>query len=531
MEYFIIVFLLRQQRSGLRSRKMAKKDALQAYSLLRAGFLRLNGTSFGAFPPEESRSMASEPLAFSAKACYTGEKTGGNPMKKNTVDMLHGPVLKPLLRFSVPLVLTGWLQMLFSSADSLVVGRFAGAQALAAVGATFSFVMLIISFFGGLATGVTVCAANDCGSGNETGFRETMHVSLLLSLLVGVFVLGLGEVLSAPVLRMMHAPEDVLDSAVLYLRLYFLCIPAQMVYNTAAALMRAKGDSRHPLLFLAVSGAANLLLNILFVAVFHWDVAGVAAATVLTQYLSAVLGIRALLHWPEPARLNLRELCLRREKVARILKIGVPAGLQVAMLAASDIPLQTAVNSLGSMAVSGNSAALTIDGIIFSTMESFTQACTVFTGQNAGAKQHDRSRTILLNSMAITVLSGLIMGWFGFFLRYPILRLFLPEAPEAVAFGVDRVKAVATMAFLYGVMSSLNSSLRGYGISAEPAAVNIVALFGLRLCWAAFYFPNHRSLFHLYISYPIAWSVAIVLVLSMYRFLLRRAQRKLDGGT
>lgn len=451
-------------------------------------------------------------------------------MKKKNIDMLHGPVLGPLLQFSVPIVLTGWLQMLFNSADSLVVGRYAGAQALAAVGATFSFVMLLIGFFRGLATGVTVCAANDIGSGNRAEFRETMHVSLLLALLVGIFAMFLGEILSAPVMRMMNAPADVLGGAVLYLRLYFLCIPAQMVYNTSASLMRANGDSRHPLLFLAISGAANLLLNILLVAVFHWDVAGVAVATVVTQYLSAFLGIRALLKWPEHSRLDLRELCLRKEKVLRILKIGIPSGLQISMLAASDIPLQTAVNSLGSMAVSGNSAALTIEGILFSTMESFAQTCTVFTGQNAGAKQHHRSRTILLNIMSVTVLSGLIVGWTGYFLRYPILRLFLPEAPAAVAFGVDRVRAVATTAFIYGVMCTLTASLRGYGISAEPAAVNIVALFGFRLCWAAFYFPNHRSLFHLYISYPIAWVIAIALLLIMYRPLLNRAQQRLDGA-
>lgn len=449
-------------------------------------------------------------------------------MKKSQIDMLHGPVLRPLLRFAVPLVLTGWLQMLFNSADSLVVGRFAGADALAAVGATFSFVMLLISFFGGLSAGVTVCAANDLGAKNEKSFRETMHVSVLLALIIGCVVLVIGELLSRPVLRMMNAPENILDSAVLYLRLYFIAMPAQMVYNTSASLMRARGDSRKPLRFLAISGATNLILNILLVALLHWDVAGVAAATIATQYLSAFLGIRALRGWEEPYRLHPKDLCLRKNKVLKILKIGLPAGLQASMLAASDIPLQTCVNSLGSMAVSGNSAALTVDGIVFSTMESFTQACTVFTGQNAGARQHERSKTILLNSMAVTVIGGLIMGWLGYFLRYPILRAFLPEAPEAVAFGVDRVRAVATLAFIYGIMSSINSSLRGYGISAEPAIVNIIALFGLRLCWSFFYFPHHRTLFHLYISYPIAWTVAIAMGLCIYRPLMRRARKKLE---
>ena len=251
--------------------------------------------------------------------------------------------------------------------------RYAGSAALAAVGATFAFVMLIICFFGGLAAGVTVCAANDVGAADPESYRETMHVSLLLAFLVGIFVLFLGEGLAVSVLRMMHAPEDIIDSAATYLRLYFLCIPAQMTYNTGASLMRARGDSRHPLIFLAISGATNLILNILFVAFFHWDVAGVAAATVITQYLSAFLALRALLREEEAWRLDLRKLCLRKEKIAKILRIGIPAGLQAAMLAASDIPLQTCVNSLGSLAISGNAAALNIDGLIFSTIESLTQ--------------------------------------------------------------------------------------------------------------------------------------------------------------
>ena len=247
-------------------------------------------------------------------------------MKKN-LDMLHGNVLGNLLRFTLPLVLTGWLQILFSSADSLVVGRYAGSAALAAVGATFAFVMLIICFFGGLAAGVTVCAANDVGAADVESYRETMHVSLLLAFLVGVFVLFLGEGLAGTVLRMMNAPEDIIDSAAAYLRLYFLCIPAQMTYNTGASLMRARGDSRHPLIFLAISGATNLILNILFVAIFHWDVIGVAVATVITQYLSAFLALRALMREEADWRLDLRKLCLRKEKILRILRIGIPAGL------------------------------------------------------------------------------------------------------------------------------------------------------------------------------------------------------------
>ena len=448
---------------------------------------------------------------------------------KNKIDMLHGNVLGSLLRFSIPLVLTGWLQMLFSSADSLVVGRYAGSAALAAVGSTFAFVMLIVCFFGGLAAGVTVCAANDAGANNAESYRETMHVSILLAFLIGVCVLFLGEGLAGSVLRMMRAPEDIIGDAVSYLRIYFLCIPAQMVYNSGASLMRARGDSRHPLIFLAISGATNLFLNILFVALFHWNVVGVAMATVITQYLSAFLALRALMREEEPWRLDLRRLCLKKEKIGRILRIGIPAGLQAAMLAASDIPLQTCVNSLGSLAVSGNAAALNIDGLIFTTIENLTQGCTVFTGQCVGARLFDRTKTVRLNSMFVTVLAGILFGGIGLLLRYQLVALFLPETPEAVAFGADRAKAVATFAFIYSVMGTLNASLRGYGVSVAPAVINIFALFAFRLIWAFTYFPHHQTLFHLYISYPIGWLIAICMLLAIYKPSLRRARIRIEA--
>ncbi|MBR2521301.1 MAG: MATE family efflux transporter [Oscillospiraceae bacterium] len=449
-------------------------------------------------------------------------------MKKN-IDMLHGGVAGSLVRFAIPLVLTGWLQMLFNSADSLVVGRFAGANALGAVGATFPFVMLVISFFGGLAAGVTVCASNDVGAADHESFRETLHVSVLLAVIVGCFVTLLGESIARPVLRMMNAPEDIIDGSTIYLRIFFLCMPAQMVYNTCASVMRARGDSRKPLFFLAISGVANVLMNIIFVAVFHWNVVGVAVATAITQYLSAFLAVTALMREEEPWRLNLRKLCLRKDKIARILKIGVPAGLQVSMLAASDIPLQTAVNSLGSLAVSGNAAATNIEGIVFSTIESVVQACTVFTGQCVGARMFDRTKKVLVSSMGIALACGVILGVVAFLLRYRIISMFLPDNTEAVAYGADRAAAVVSFLFVYSVMGTLNGSLRGYGISLTPALINIVALFGFRFSWAKFYFPHHQSLFHLYISYPLAWSIAIILLLIIYRPSLRRAKEKLGA--
>ena len=446
---------------------------------------------------------------------------------KKQIDMLSGKVMGNLLRFAFPLVLTAWLQMFFNSADSLVVGRFAGAKALGAVGACFAFVMLLTGFFGGLAVGVTVCASNDVGARDSERYRDTMHVSVLLALLVGVGVTVLGELIDRPVLKMMLVPDDIIDDAVLYLRLFFLCMPAQLVYNTGASLLRARGDSRRPLVFLAISGACNLALNVLFVACFHWDVVGVAVATVITQYLSAFLVIRAHLREEALWRLELRRLRLEKAKVLRILKIGLPAGLQIAMLAASDIPLQTAVNSLGSLAVSGNAAAQNVDGIVFMTIESFTQACTVFTGQCVGARRFERTKTVLRASLISAVVCGIVLGGAGALLRYPIVGLFLPDAPDAVAYGADRALATVTFVFIYSVMGTIGASLRGYGATLVPAVINILALFGFRLTWAVTYFPKHPSLFRLYLSYPIAWTIAIVLLLFVYRPAVERAKAAL----
>ena len=449
-------------------------------------------------------------------------------MRKAKIDMLGGSVTGPLIRFSIPLVLTGWLQMLFSMADSFVVGKWAGSSALAAVGATFVFTMIIISLFGGLSAGVTVCASNDCGAGDMESLDETAHTAIVLSALTGIFVCLLGQVLSRTALRLMKVPEDIFEDALTYLRIYFCCMPAQMVYGAGSSILRSKGDSKNPLIFLTISGVGNIVLNLIFVIVFKLAVVGVATATLITQYLSAVLVMQYLMRMDEPGGIKLRKLRMKREKVVRILKVGVPAGLQSACLACSDIPLQTAVNSLGSMAVSGNAAALNIDGFVFTTIDCLTQACTVFTGQNVGAKKHDRVKRVLRSSMLITVLSGLVLGLLGFALRYQRVGLFLPDSPEAVAHGAARCAAVSAFTFIFGIYATITASLRGYGISSIPAILNIVCLCGFRFAWAYLYFPTHQTLFHLYLSYPLAWVICVIASIIIYKPLIKRTIEKTE---
>ena len=459
-------------------------------------------------------------------------------MKHKTVDMLHGPVLRKMMAFAIPMMLTTWLQMLFSSADSMIVGRWGGQGALASVGATFVFTMLIISFFGGLAAGVTVCAATDWGAGDKQGFDDTAHTAILLAFLVGLFILAVGQALTAWVMAAMGVPEDIRPGAILYLRLYLLVMPAQMVYNSGASIMRARGDSRRPLFFLTIAGVCNVLLNLLFVIAFHWGVAGVAVATVITQYLSAVLALFFLFRKDSGYEMQVSKLRLRGDKVKRIVKVGLPAGLQASMLAASDFPLQSCVNSLGSLAVAGNAAALNMDGFTFATMEALSQSCTVFTGQCVGAKDYKRARKVMWNSMLLIVLGGIVMGWLCVLFRQPLMRLFQPDSAETVAWGMQRVMAVCSLAFIYGFLTTLNSSLRGYEISTPQAVINGIGLFGFRLLWSLFVFPhwqeivwpaflpNTGPIFLLYLSYPVAWTLCIVAMALIYNPMIKRRLAK-----
>lgn len=442
------------------------------------------------------------------------------------MDMLHGSVMKKLVLFSIPLILTNWLELMFSSTNSVIVGQWAGAGALAAVGATFPFFMTVVMLFGGMAAGVSVCAANDCGAGSEKDLDDTVHTALLLAFLLGVVMVFLGRFAARPMMNLLKTPEDVIDHSVRYLHIYFLCMPGMLVYLFGAAVIRAMGDSRHPLIFLAISGLANVVLSSLFVIVFSWGVAGVAAATVITQYLSAVLVVSFLIRMDAPYALRLSKLKLQKLKLAKILRIGVPAGLQSAILASSDMPLQFAVNSLGSLAVSGNAAALNIDGAIFSTMDAMCTGCTVFTGQNAGAKLFDRMKQVLKSSMLLTFCIALVMGLLGFAFRFQILGLFLPDAPAAVQFGASRVSIVSTTCFIYAILGILNASLRGYGISTTPAVITLIGIVGFRYLWVVTYLrlEAQPTMFGLYLSFPIAWAICIAATVLLYKRLTGRAR-------
>ncbi|MCF0120911.1 MAG: MATE family efflux transporter [Oscillospiraceae bacterium] len=452
-------------------------------------------------------------------------------MKNATVDMTRGPLAGKIVRFVIPLILTKWLQMLFSAADTVVLGRCVGDKALAAVGATAVFIQLIAWIFIGLSAGVSVGIAQDFGAGDDDSLTKSIHTAMTSSVFIGIILMALGFFLARTVLRLLGTPEEIIDGSVLYLKIFVLGVPATLVYQFGAAVMRALGDSKKPVFYLAFSGGLNVVLNLIAVLVFKLEIIGVAAATVISQYVSAVLLVRYMRRQDERFRLRWDKLGICFDKLGKMLKIGVPAALQGLLFSASDIALQTAVNSLGSLAISGNAAALSVDGFIFIPMESFTQACMVISGQNIGAKKFRRSKRAIALCGLLAGCVGLCVGVLVFIFKTPLLRLALPDTPEAVAFGAGRLSIVTTTCFIYGILDCISAALRSYGSSATPAIISIVGICGFRLSWVAFFFPTHRTMCQLYLCYPIAWVICIIAETAALAFVIKKriAAERLTG--
>lgn len=446
--------------------------------------------------------------------------------KRSEISVLEGSVFKKMLAFALPLMLTNWLHLLFNSADSLVVGHWAGSSALAAVGATFPITMTTVSLFGGLSIGITVCASNDFGARDERGYSETVHTAIPAALVVGIFVMIVGFFFARIPLNFLATPADIIDRSELYLKIYFLSMPGHMLYDAGASALRARGDSQNPLKFLLISGFVNVILNIFFVVVLNMEVAGVALATVISQYLSAVLVYAYMLRPGSPVKIEFKKLRFVKEKIMKIIKVGVPAGIQSALIAASDMPLQSAVNSLGSMAVSGNAAALNIDGFNFTSMDAMANACTVFTGQCVGARNSKKASEVFRTSLIMTIIVGFVIGWTGFLLRRPIISLFVPEAAEAIEFGASRCSIVSTTSFIYALLSIMNAALRAYGSSTVPAIISIIGLCGFRFVWVKTFFPAHPTMFGIYVSYPAAWILCIIVTALLFKPLIKAALAK-----
>lgn len=447
-------------------------------------------------------------------------------MKKSyEIDMCNGPLLGKLLIFALPLMLSGILQLLFNAADIIVVGRFTGSHALAAVGSTSSLINLLVNLFIGFSIGANVLTAQYYGAKDQKNIHQTIHTSILISLIGGIILIAVGVLLARPLLELMATPEDVLDQATLYMKIYFCGMPATMVYNFGAAILRAIGDTRRPLYFLFTAGVLNVFLNLFFVIVFHMGVAGVALATIISQTLSAILVVRCLTNLDGICRLYLKQLKIYPEKLLRIVQIGLPAGLQGAVFSISNVLIQSSVNSFGSIAMAGNTAASNLEGFVYTSMNAVYQTALSFTSQNIGAGKYQRIGMILRRCVALVTIIGLALGGLVVLFHQPLLSIYSTD-PDVISYGTVRLFIICLPYFLCGIMDTLVGMLRGMNYSILPMIASIVGVCGLRIVWIFTVFRWNHTLFTLYISYPITWALTVCVHFGCYLWVRKRISKR-----
>lgn len=447
-------------------------------------------------------------------------------MKKSyEMDMCNGPLVGKILLFAFPLMLSSVLQLLFNAADIVVVGRFTGAEALAAVGATSALINLLVNVFMGLSIGTNVLTAQGYGARNEKGVQDTVHTSIMLSLVCGVLLIFIGVFLAAPLLELMGTPDNVLGHAALYMRIYFIGMPALLVYNFGAAILRAVGDTRRPLYYLLFSGIINVILNLIFVIIFKMGVAGVATATVVSETISAGLVLRCLMKSEGMFQLHMGKLRIKKQKALQIVRIGLPAGLQGAIFAISNVLIQSSINSFGSVAMAGNTAAGNLEGFVYTSMNAVYQTNLSFTSQNMGAGNWKRMKKILGICLVFVSVVGLVMGRGFVFFGHQLLGIYSSD-PEVIQYGINRMQVVCGTYLLCGIMDVLVGSMRGMGYSFVPMIVSLVGACGLRILWIFTVFQWHRSLFVLYLSYPITWILtALAHTVCWYKIIHKRERQ------
>ena len=442
--------------------------------------------------------------------------------RSHTLDIVNGPLLGNLFAFAVPLMFSQLLQILFNAADTIVVGKFAGESALAAVGATGSIVFLLTSLFNGLSTGSNVVIARFLGMGEEKGIEEAVHTSIFLAIVCGIFLTAAGIILAPFLLKMMSTPEAIINLSVLYMRIYFAGVTFLLVYNFASAVLRSKGDTKRPLYFLAISGAVNVVLNLFTVIVLHMSVAGVAIATVASEALSAFLTCMALIRDNDATHLDFRRLRMNKDVVLSIMRIGIPSGLSGVVFSLSNVVIQSSINSFNSTSiVAGNSAGANIEGFVYIGMFAFSQATITFTSQCLGAGRKDRIRPILRETFVLSCISALALGMLINHFSAQLLRLYTDEQ-AVVEVGMIRTYWVARLLILNGIMDIFINSMRGMGYSAAPTAIMLAGICAVRLSWIWLVFPRYGTLQSIYMCYPVSWLITSAIEYALWLWVCRK---------
>ena len=471
------------------------------------------------------------------KAEFPQEKRMKSPMAlhrsaRYEIDMTHGPILKKLLLFTVPLILSSILQLLFNAADVVVVGRFAqqGDLCLAAVGSTGSLTSLIVNMFVGLSVGTNVVAARAWGSGDHKAMEDSVHTSMLVSVVSGVILAVVGVIGARVFLEWMNTPKEVIDLSSLYLRIYFAGMPANMIYNFGSAILRSVGDTRRPLIYLIIAGALNVILNLFFVIVLHMDVEGVALATIISQAVSATLVVICLMRSEGGLRLTLKKLRIAGDTLKEIARIGLPAGFQGVLFSISNVMIQSSINAFGATVMAGSSAAGNLEGFVYVGMNAFHQAAVSFSSQNLGAGEYKRIWRIAVVCQVCVTVVGLLMGVGVWFFGSELLRIYT-TSQEVVNAGLVRLSYVCLPYALCGMMDVMTGSLRGIGYSVMPMLVSILGICVFRVAWIATVckLPACSDIDFVYLSYPISWIITLIAHTICFVWAMRRVKLKLNA--
>ncbi len=440
-------------------------------------------------------------------------------------DMCSGPLFNKIFLFSLPIIAMNILQLLFNSADMAVVGHFSGSRALAAVGATGPLINLIINLLMGLTAGTSVIVAQDYGAGQPAAVSRSVHTSLAISIVGGLVVMVAGIALCEPLLKIMGTPEDIFELSALYMKIYFIGMPAGMVYNFAAAVLRSVGDRRRPMYYLVIAGLVNVLFNLFFVIALHMSVAGVAWATVISQYLSMALIMVCLFRSEGAIRFIPRQMRIDWQKLKSIVRIGLPAGLQGTLFSISNVMIQSAVNSFGSTMVAASSASSNVEGFVGTSMNGYYNAAITFTGQNMGAKKYARIDTVAKVCTVLIFASWILMGGAALLFGRPLLGIYTSE-PEVIELGMLRLTVMMAAFFTCGTMNVFPGLTRAMGYSISPMICTLVGACLMRIVWLATFFTWYPTVIMLFACYPITWGLAGIGQVGIFFYARRRIRKR-----
>lgn len=446
--------------------------------------------------------------------------------KSYQINMTEGNILPKIIKFSIPLMLSGMLQLFFNAADVIVVGRYAGDEALAAVGSTGALINLLINLFIGISIGASVLMGQAIGARDYNDAQDSLHTAMLTGFIGGIIMIFVGQVVSRPMLELMQTPDDVIELSSLYMKIYFMGMPGFMLYNFGAAILRAAGDTKRPLYYLFVSGIINVILNLYFVIVLKMSVDGVAYATIISEAISAILIVICLMRSDGYLNLSLRKLKIDGKKFIEMLKIGIPSGFTGIVFSVSNMLIQSSINSFGKLVMAANTAASNLEGFVYNAMNSIYQTALAFASQNMGAKKLDRVDDVLKKSLLVVSGVGLFFGVGAYLLGEILLRLYTPNQ-EVIDISMLRLLVISTSYFLCGIMDVYSGVIRGMGFSFTPMLVSMFFVCAFRVFWIYTIFERFHEQWVLYISYPVSWTITIIAYFFTYKIVRKKAKEKI----